>query len=264
MVPPVVTALVVLLTAVAPAMAPAQQSAPDRPLAQASPADLTQGQRAYNAQCALCHGIDGGGGYGPSLRQSTLSRVANDAGLVQLIKDGIPGAMPGDDFGANAESRIWQVAAYVRSLGRGAATERAAGNAERGLAVYQQRGCANCHVRAGEGRAIGPELTSIGVQRGVAYLRQAVVEPGARVPDGHVVVTARPKNGPAVRGIRLNEDVFWVHLRDVSGKTVSYRKADLDDLVREAGASLMPAYTTLPAPDLDDLVAYLASLRGAR
>ena len=115
----------------------------------------------------------------------------------------------------------------------------------------------------GQGRALGPDLSAIGQQRGPAYLRQSLVEPAARVPEGHVVVTAKPKSGTAVRGVRVSEDAFWVHVRDVKGQLHAFRIADLADLTREAGASLMPAYTSLPAGDLDDLVAYLSSL-GAR
>jgi cytochrome c oxidase cbb3-type subunit 3 len=245
-------------------LAGAQYPAPplERPLAAADAADLAEGKRLYNAQCALCHGIDGGGGYGPSLLRPTFARASDDAGLFTLVRVGIPGVMPG--FGdANGPRRSWQLAAFVRSMTReGGATPT--GNAANGRTVYQARGCATCHVLGGEGRAFGPDLTAIGLQRGPAYLKQSLLEPAARVPDGHVVVTARPKTGAVIRGVRVSEDAFWVHVRDTNGRLHALRVADLTELRREAGASLMPAYGTLPAGDLDDLVAYLASLRGQR
>ena len=47
------------------------------------------------------------------------------------------------------------------------------------------------------------------------------------------------------------------------GRLVCYWKSDLEALEREAGASLMPAYGPERRPtEVDDLVAYLASLRG--
>ena len=257
-------ALTVLLTLALPGPARAQYPAPvlERPLAAAEPADFTEGQRLYNAQCALCHGIDGGGGYGPSLLRPTFARAADDAGLFTLVRVGIPGVMPG--FGdANGPKRSWQLAAFVRSMTR-AGGAMPTGNPAHGRAVYQARGCATCHVLGGEGRAFGPDLTAIGLQRGPAYLKQALLEPAARVPDGHVVVTARPKSGAAIRGVRVSEDAFWVYVRDSGGRLHALRVADLAELTREAGASLMPAYGTLPAGDLDDLVAYLSTQRGLR
>ncbi|MBP7776357.1 MAG: c-type cytochrome [Acidobacteria bacterium] len=234
----------------------------ERPLSVAVPGDLAEGKRLYNAQCALCHGIDGGGGYGPSLLVPAFARASDDDGLFRIVRVGIPGVMPG--FGdANGPERSWQLAAFVRSLTRSSGGT-VTGNPQHGRAVYEERGCATCHVLAGQGRAFGPDLSSIGQQRGPAYLKQALVEPASRVPDGHVVVTATPKSGPAVRGVRVSEDAFWVHVRDVKGQLHAFRVADLRELKREAGASLMPAYATLPAADLDDLVAYLSSLRGQR
>lgn len=246
--------------------APAQQasvSSPlDRALSEATPEDLAEGQRTYTAQCALCHGIDGSGGAGPSLQRPTLTRAADDAGLIGVLLNGVPGAMP--DGRANTPRRLWQTAAFVRSLGR-AASESVTGNVTKGAAIYRQRGCGTCHVTAGEGRAFGPDLTAIGAQRGAAHLRQSIVAPAEAVPEGHVVVTATPKGSAAVRGVRVSEDVFWVHVRDASGRLHTFRKADLADLQREVGASLMPSYASVLTPsDLDDLVAYLASLKGQR
>ena len=239
--------LVVLMAGGFPLLSSAQTS-DSRPLAEADTTDLAAGKRLYVAQCALCHGIDGSGGYGPSLLVPVLARAADDGGLLKVVDQGIPNLMPG--YGrANGPRRTWQLAAYVRSLGAGSAVVVGHGDAGRGRAIYQERGCGACHVLEGAGRAFGPDLSNIGAQRGAGYIKQALLEPSARVPEGHVVVTAKPKDAGSVRGVRISEDVFWVYVRDPAGRVHRYWKSDLDALEREAGASLMPAYGPLAIRD---------------
>ena len=64
-------------------------------------------------------------------------------------------------------------------------------------------------------------------------------------------------------GFVVNEDTFTLQLRDAAGALHSLRKADLARLENEPSASLMPSYKgMLTEAELQDLVAYLASLRG--
>jgi putative heme-binding domain-containing protein len=241
-------------------------------LAQTRPSnDAAAGRRIFDAQCAWCHGADGTGGMGPSL-QGTLRHGSTTASIVEIITNGIAGTdMPG--FSAPLTSRsIRQTAAYVRTLSLaasrtapGLSTPLASGSAKRGAAIYQSSGCASCHVVGGSGGTLGPELTSIGGSRGGAYLREAIVKPAAAHPPGYLVVRAVPANGPEVRGIRVSEDVFWVLIRDASGAIHTLQKSELKSLDREIDASLMPSYATrLNDSQLDDLVAYLTTLRGAK
>ena len=67
-----------------------------------------------------------------------------------------------------------------------------------------------------------------------------------------------------VRGIRVNEDSFTIQLRDEASHYHSFQKADLAELVREPKQTFMPRYRSrITDEQIDDLVAYLASLRGA-
>ena len=139
------------------------------------------------------------------------------------------------------------------------------GNAERGAALYQSSGCGSCHVVAGRGGILGPELTTIGSRRGSVYLRESVVKPAASHPPGYLVVRAVPTSGAEVRGIRVNEDVFWIHIRDAGGNVHTLQKSDLARIDREPEATLMPSYESrLSSGQLDDLVTYLATLRGPK
>ena len=56
---------------------------------------------------------------------------------------------------------------------------------------------------------------------------------------------------------------FSIQLRDLTGAIHSFQKADLAELHKDKGMSPMPVYAAVFSPsELDDLVAYLVSLKG--
>jgi cytochrome c oxidase cbb3-type subunit III len=63
----------------------------------------------------------------------------------------------------------------------------------------------------------------------------------------------------------MGEDSFTIVLKDASGKFHGFRKPDLLSLEKEPGKSFMPSFKgTLSDAQLDDLVAYLMSLKSAQ
>ena len=234
-----------------------------RPAAPAGATDLASGRRIFDAQCGWCHGTEGDGGTGPNLH-GRLRHATTLNSIVDIITSGIAGTdMPSFRLGLTERSTR-QAAAYVLSLSRSAARP-GSGNAGRGAAVYQSSGCGSCHVVEGRGGILGPELTTIGGRRGSVYLRQALVTPASAHPPGYLVVRAVPASGAAVRGIRVTEDVFWIHVRDAGGTVHTLEKSALTRVDREIEGTLMPSYESRLSPaQLDDLVAYLGTLRGAK
>lgn len=220
----------------------------------ASPMDAEDaGERVYNVHCAPCHGIGGTGGRGPGLAR--LSRVRDEAGLLELIRAGIPGTeMPRGWM--LSERELGDVTKYVRSLGT-VPPSAIPGDAARGAALFRAKGCGGCHIVRGAGEAYGPELTEIGARRSAAHLRESVTKPGATVPEGFMMVTTGSETG-----IRIAEDTFTVQILFPGGRIGSYRKANLPGYARRKGETPMPPYGLLAAAEVDDLVAYLASLRG--
>ena len=234
--------------------------------------DIDGGKQLFQGMCVECHGAGGAGGEAPSLNRARLNHAPDDAALANVIANGIPNtAMPRIRRFTDTETR--QLVAYVRSVGN-VAQVRVPGDAKKGAAIYKNLACSSCHIVAGEGGNLGPDLTEIGFLRGAAYLRQAVVDPGAALPKGVLQIPSRgyaeylplrivTKQGGEVRGIRVNEDAFTIQVRDQAGKFYSLRKSDLELLDKQIGKSLMPSFATrLTAPELTDLVAYLASLQG--
>lgn len=248
-------------SAAAPAFAQAGRGAA-RP-AQSATANLSAGKTTFDSQCAWCHGNDGDGGTGPNLH-GKLRHATTEKSIVDIILNGIPGTEMPSFRGPLTDRAAQQTGAYVQSLGR-VPGRAVAGNAQRGADTYQSIGCVGCHVIGGRGGIVGPELTDIAARRGPAHLREAIVKPTASHPPGYLVVRAIPKSGSEVRGIRVNEDVFFITIRDAGGAVHTLEKSELTRVDREIDASLMPSYESrLSATELDDVVAYLSTLRGAK
>ena len=242
--------------------------------ASAQNTELEKGKQLFLGMCSRCHGVEGGGGEGPNLNRPVLSRAADDQALAAVIRDGIPDrGMPRIRRFTDAELR--QMVTYIRSLSRSSAVA-STGNPEKGKAVYQRLGCSSCHIIDGEGGNLGPELSSVGAHRAPDYLRQAIVDPAAALPRGVMPIPGRGFNeflpvrvvtreGREVRGVRVNEDSFTIQVRDAGNQLYSFRKTDLQKLDKQTGQSLMPDYKAKAAgSDLDDLIAYLSSLGGAK
>src|ERR1700686_3093314 len=146
-------------------------------------ADVDGGKRLFQGLCVECHGA---GGAAPSLNRPRLSHAPDDTALANVIANGIPNtAMP--RIRRFTENELQQLVAYVRSVGK-TAQDRVPGDAKRGAALYKNLACSSCHIVAGEGGNLGPDLTDIGFLRGAAYLREAVVDPGSSLPKGTLSV----------------------------------------------------------------------------
>jgi cytochrome c oxidase cbb3-type subunit III len=226
-----------------------------------SRADLLAGKKLFEVQCAVCHGPNGEGARGPSLSRPKLSHAPDDSALLKVLAYGIRGTeMPG--VGAMSERETLQTAAYVRSLGK-VVFKPAPGDPVHGAEIYRGKGnCKGCHSIHGEGGVAGPDLSVIGDSRSAPYLRESIVNPGAAVPEGYLLVTVVPNSGQPVTGARLNEDSFSIQIRDSQGSAFSFWKKDVAKIDRQRGKSPMPSYQgQLTDTELTDLTAYLASLK---
>ncbi|WP_420447730.1 c-type cytochrome [Candidatus Palauibacter sp.] len=234
-------------------------------------AGLARGEMFYQAHCGRCHGMLGQGGEGPNLARPTLPRAPDHGSLVRVIRRGIPGTgMPGTRSNLVSDLEVDLIAAYVRTLAQDAVVE-VAGDAARGQEVFAAGGdCYSCHVVDGRGTGVGPELTGIGLRRGVEYLYAALQTPESELPvsrrgilrgfRGYLPIRAVTREGRVITGMRVNEDAFTIQLRSISGRTVSLRKEDLVELEKQFDHSLMPAVEEMTGADIDDLVAFLADL----
>ena len=224
-------------------------------------ADAAIGKRYFLGHCSQCHGPEGEGGRGINLTVGRYRMGGSDQELFRTIRRGIPGSeMPGSEF---SEAETWRVVAFVRRLARAGAAEKASGDAEAGRRVYESRGaCKQCHMVSGTGGALGPDLTEIGLRRSLRFLEQSLLQPDSFVPENYKTVTVVTRSGQEIKGVRLNEDDYSVQLRDLAETIRSITKSSARTVRTEKG-SMMPAYGGKLSPkEIQDLVAYLSSLRG--
>ena len=225
-----------------------------------SPPDVELGKQYFLGRCSYCHGAEGEGGRGVSLQTGEYRRGGLDGELFNTIRNGIPGSeMPATRL---YDQEIWRIVAFIRTISTAGAAEKPTGDPVAGKIVYDTKGgCAACHVVNGAGGSLGPELSQIGLRRPLRYLREALVKPDAEIPVNYRGLVVTLKSGQTVTGVRLNEDDYSLQLREVGDNLRSLQKADIKQ-IRYDRPSLMPSYSSLSAKELDDLVAYLNSLRG--
>jgi len=228
-----------------------------------TPQDLAAGSKLFRAACAACHGLEGGGGSnGPSLTTGVFKHGGTDEALHRTISSGIPGT-PMSAFPLK-DQEVWQLVAHIQELNLRKGAMKASGDRVHGAQVFAESGCVKCHTADSPGGFLGPDLSRIGARRSLAQLESAVVDPNREVTPEYWSLRARTKSGQTVTGVRLNEDMDSFQIREPSGRLRSLWKSELAsyEFVR---TSPMPSFKhKLQGNDLQDLIAYLASLGGAQ
>ena len=224
-----------------------------------------EGRIAFRGSCALCHGIHAEGGRGPDLTLGIYSVGDSDADLYRVIATGAAGTeMPA--FAPNFESDdLWRLVTYIRSVaGRGRVA--VTGDREAGRQLFWEKGqCGKCHMIDGKGGRLGPDLTSVGRKRSLAYLKESVLDPNVDITPGYNTITVVTKDRKTIVGVQRGFDDFSAQLMDSAENFYSFEKSEVASMKREF-RSLMPASYRgfFSEKELSDLLAYLASLRGIR
>ncbi len=237
------------------------------------PAAIREGASLFRANCSPCHGLSARGGpKGPDLSSGRWAHGSSDAEIFRTITQGVAGTeMPANAF---ADSEIWSIVAYLRSLSP--IVHPVSGDHKKGEEIFGGLGCSTCHMVNGRGGVLGPDLSRVGASRSVSYLSDSIRHPSKDLSEGIVdpnnglgmpmvydAVTVITPSGERITGIAKNEDTFTVQLLDTNQHFHFFLKKDLKRVIHEK-RSLMPAYSeqAVGPEELNDLVAYLQSLRG--
>ena len=181
----------------------------------ADPKAPEAGRGIFRIYCSPCHGLRGEGVRAPDLTRGVYAGGDSDAALFAVIANGAQGTeMPAFLERLSSAENIWKVVSYIRSIAR-RDTDSLKGDAARGEKLFWGKGgCGACHRVSGKGGRIGPDLSRIGRERSLAYLRTSVVKPNDEISPGYATVTVVTRDGRTISGVQRGYDNFSAQLMD--------------------------------------------------
>jgi len=222
---------------------------------------IQSGMGLFRSRCADCHGMDARGVRGPDLTQVWASG-RTDGGLFRTLRNGVAGTEMPSVGPRTPDDEVWKILAYLKTIAAPTTSDAVAGNAQNGQRVFRAQ-CAGCHTVNGTGGRLGPDLSRIGSARARGAIVRRVRGATEDFLEGYQPVIITLKNGQTVRGVRKNGDLFSVQIMDGRERIQGYLKSDVREVV-DGKASAMPVFgpERLNESDLNDLLAYLATLKG--
>ncbi|OYW78045.1 MAG: hypothetical protein B7Z37_00825, partial [Verrucomicrobia bacterium 12-59-8] len=248
----------------------------DLSLAKTSPAELRrealrqlfthQPNRAITEAAAVLANADT---TSQQLALSLLSTSKDDTVITQwldrLIENKAPAAIQLDILEAAATRENLQAKCATLQLNSTELLE--GGDATRGKDIVTNNlgaNCIACHtIEAKEGSQVGPNLKTIGSQKDRKYILESLLNPLAQIAPGFGLVSLTTKDGKALSAVLEKEDAKQVILKLPDGKTQT--------IPRDQIATITPPMTVMPPmlgiltkPQIRDVVAYLAALKGKK
>ena len=200
-------------------------------------------------------------GFLKTMRQQAFQRVPDDekgplapwvtGAAVPKETPLVPGVVPSK---VRPFVRRWQTPDLAGGL--------AGGDPVAGKAIWREAQCASCHRLAGEGGAVGPDLTGAGARYAKIDLLRSITEPSAVISDQFKATLLTLADGATVSGRVVSEadGTLQVLVDPVAGLTRRVAAADIKS--REASpVSMMPEglMDHFTAEEVAHLIAYLAA-----
>jgi putative membrane-bound dehydrogenase-like protein len=132
----------------------------------------------------------------------------------------------------------------------------ASGDAGRGRGVFEKT-CASCHMLAGVGHQVGPDLGAL-AHRSAEDLLSNILDPNMAIQPNYLAFTAETTSGEIETGILQSETAESIVLLQGLGKRVVLARKDITRL-ESSGLSLMPEglESALTPADLRDLIEFI-------
>ncbi|TDB60462.1 c-type cytochrome [Arundinibacter roseus] len=134
-------------------------------------------------------------------------------------------------------------------------------NFQQGKDMYNAITCGRCHVMAGEGGNIGPDLTQLATRFSTKDILESIIEPNKVISDQYAATQLVLKNGESIVGRITNEDktAYYVSQNPFAPDMVEkVLKKDVVSSKYSSVSIMLPGLiNSLNEEELKDLVAYL-------
>lgn len=153
--------------------------------------------------------------------------------------------------GSTAEQKITEIRRVRFNL-------RIDGDPKRGHGLFTKY-CSTCHQLFGEGKKLGPDLTTAN-RKDLNYLLESIINPNAFIRKEFVSSVVITTDGRVLTGIVVEDAPDQLVLADNKNKRSIIRREDIEE-IHNASTSLMPEDVLKPLKDqeLRDLFSYLQS-----
>ncbi len=136
------------------------------------------------------------------------------------------------------------------------------GNSVAGKAIFEGAGsCLSCHRAGAIGSVLGPNLSDIGAEDSPDKLKQELLSPSPKIEPKNRLYKIVTNDGKTVEGKLLNQGPYSLQMLASDGRLVAFQRSQIRES-HSVDPPQMPSYQgKLTSTQIDDLVAYLVSLR---
>jgi putative membrane-bound dehydrogenase-like protein len=133
----------------------------------------------------------------------------------------------------------------------------AAADATRGPGLFEAAGCAACHRAGDQGRAVGPDLSTIGERDDADSIIRSILHPNQIIVEGYGLLTVATRDGKGFAGIFESETDRTLRMVQLNGEAAAIEKSTISSR-RNIHQSPMPPYNGVLNPrDIADVVTWL-------
>lgn len=143
-----------------------------------------------------------------------------------------------------------------------AASAAGGGDPTQGEVVFADN-CIDCHKLKGEGEDLGPDLTAVG-KKGLKFIAKSILEPNKEIAEGYEAYEVVTKDGRKKVGLKTRDEAGEIDLTLATGEVVTFAKADIKEIKKDEGRSIMPTDLTeaLTVKDYQDLLSFMIMQKG--